>query len=22
MSTASPWQPEFCDWGFNLPRGP
>ncbi|XP_062618352.1 metallophosphoesterase domain-containing protein 1-like [Saccostrea cucullata] len=17
----SPWQPEFCDWGFNLPRG-
>ncbi|RUS34933.1 hypothetical protein BC938DRAFT_477670 [Jimgerdemannia flammicorona] len=18
----SPWQPEFCDWGFNLPRGP
>ena len=18
----SPWQPEFCDWHFNLPRGP
>lgn len=18
----SPWQPEFCDWAFNLPRGP
>merc|ERR1712224_97174 len=17
----SPWQPEFCDWAFNLPRG-
>lgn len=17
----SPWQPEFCGWGFNLPRG-
>ncbi|XP_064594814.1 metallophosphoesterase MPPED2-like [Liolophura sinensis] len=17
----APWQPEFCDWGFNLPRG-
>lgn len=19
---ASPWQPEFCRWAFNLPRGP
>jgi Icc-related predicted phosphoesterase len=18
----SPWQPEFCDWAFNVPRGP
>lgn len=18
----SPWQPEFCEWAFNLPRGP
>lgn len=18
----APWQPEFCDWAFNLPRGP
>ncbi|KAF0688454.1 Aste57867_19919 [Aphanomyces stellatus] len=21
MTSSSPWQPEFCNWAFNLPRG-
>lgn len=21
LTCSSPWQPVFCDWGFNLPRG-
>ncbi|RHY23706.1 hypothetical protein DYB32_009085 [Aphanomyces invadans] len=21
LETSSPWQPAFCDWAFNLPRG-